>query len=369
MASLQHIKDGWQTGYRLQVCTSGKRHSVWLGNVRKNEATTVKLHVEAVIQSQRLQTPLPSETQRWLRELSAELRLRLRPILGHERSVDEAADQYVAHCEATLKVTTARANADTVNQFASHYGSQMLRSISGEQIDLWLLRQNVAASTIGKHVKNLRAWFAWALTQRMIDNVPTIDTPATIGVGDKSHIDFDVYQKLIDYFDRDPEMQCIMALAQWCGLRIASEVCPLRRSDFCLATDRITIHDTKRTYRRSRDPPRVRTLPLFTGLRPYLMPMLNRPGNPNDYLLPTIGGQDPERVGSRLRNRVNRAQDALGIDRWPRVFHSVRATRQTQLKELVGEKVACEWIGNTPYVFQRNYELIADEIFTRAVEL
>lgn len=368
MASLFQVKNGWQTGYRLQISISGKRHSVWLGPVRKSEATTIKLHVEAVLQSHKLRTPLPTETQRWIKELPAELRSRLRPVLGTDRTVDEVADLYVAHCEATLKVSTARGNADTANQFAADYGSMNIRSISGEQIDIWLGRQNVAASTVGKHVKNLRAWFSWLLRSNYIDAVPTIETPSTIGVGEKEFIDFDTFQRIIDHFAGDREMQCILALSRWCGLRVASEVCPLLRSSIDLATDRLKIFDTKRTHRQSRAPPVIRELPLFAGLRPYVIAMLDLPGRPHDYLLPAIGGQDPERVGSRLRNRVNRAQDRLGIPRWPRVFHSVRATRQTQLKELFGEKVACDWIGNTTDVSRRNYELIADEIFTRAVD-
>jgi hypothetical protein len=368
MASLQHIKNGWQTGYRLRVCTGGKRHSVWLGNVRRREADTVQLHVEAIIQSQRLQTPIPSETQRWIRDLSADLRTRLRPILGVERTVDEAADAYVVYCEKQLKPTTARSNADTVTQFAADYGSSSLRLITGDQIDTWLLRRNVAASTIGKHVKHLRSWFAWALQAQLIESAPTIETPATIGQGEKQFIDFDQWQKVIDHFASKPEMQCVLALSRWCGLRIASELVTLRRSSVDLASERLLIEDSKRSHRQSRGPPVVRKVPLFAGLRPYLMVMLERPGGPHDYLLPTIGGQDAERVGSLLRQRVYRALDKLGLERWPRVFHSLRATRQTQLKDLFGEHAACEWIGNSRDEFRQSYELIPDEIFTRAVD-
>lgn len=368
MASLFQVKTGWQTGYRLQVSVAGKRQSVWLGNVRKAEATTTKLHVEAIMQSQRLDTPLPSETQRWLKDLPRDLRKRLAPILGTERTVDEAVDMYVAHCEATLKPTTADTTAATLSQFAADHGSRSIRSISGEQIDTWLFRRNVAPSTVGKHVKIIRAWLAWCTREHILDAVPDIATKAKIGVGEKKFIQFELYQQLIDHFADDAEMQCALALSRWCGLRIASELCPLRRSNFDLANDRVIIEDTKRTYRQSRDPPRTRKLPLFTGLRPYLTPMLNRPGGPQDYLLPTIGGQDPKQIGSMLRQRVYRAIDRLGMEPWPRVFHSVRATRQTQLKELFGEKVACDWIGNSKDVFRRHYELIDDEIFTRAVD-
>ncbi len=111
-------------------------------------------------------------------------------------------------------------------------------------------------------------------------------------------------------------MQAVLALARWCGLRIASEVVTLRVSSVDLAADRLLIDDSKRSHRQSRGPPVIRKLPLFSGVRPYLMPLLKRKCNPNDYLLPTLGGQDPQVVGSLLRQRVYRAIDSLGMDRW-----------------------------------------------------
>ncbi len=368
MASLQHIKTGWQTGYRLRVCTGGKRHSVWLGPVREREAKAIQLHVEAVIQSQKLRTPLPTETQRWLRDLAAELRQRLSPVLGTSKSVDEAAEAYIAHVEATHKDTTARAAEDTISQFAAHFGSQSMRSINGDHIDTWLIRQNVAESTLGKHVKILRTWLKWCLAENLIDTIPSISTPATIGVGAKEYIDFSEFQKVIEYYAHDKEMQCILALSRWSGLRVASEIVTLRRSNIDIAGDRFIIDDSKRSHRQSRGPPKIRTLPLFSGLRPYVMALLDQPGKPTDYLLPTVGGQNAQRIGSMLRQRVYRALDKLGIPRWPKVFHSPRATRQTQLKDQFGEKAACDWIGNSPDVSRRNYELIDGETFARAVD-
>ena len=368
MASLQQIKHGWQTGYRLRVCTGGKRHSVWLGPVRHREATTIQSHVEAIIESQRCATPLPNETQRWLAQMPAPLRSRLGCVLGVAKTVDEASEAFIAHVEATHKPTTARATADTLDQFGTDCGQQLLRSLSGSDIDAWLARQNVAESTLGKHVKHLRTWLAWCVEQHWIDAAPDIHTPATVGVGAKEFIDPVEFQKVIDHFAGDVEMQAVLALSRWTGLRVPSEVVTLRRSSIDLEANRVVIDDAKRSHRQSRGPPRVRTLPLFSALYPYLQPLLARPGKPTDYLLPTIGGQSAERVGSLLRQRVYRALDRLGIDRWPRVFHSPRATRQTELIGVVGEKAACDWIGNSLDVSRRNYELIKDETFAQAVD-
>ncbi len=202
MASLQHIKHGWQTGYRLRVSHEGKRHSVWLGPVREREAVAVRLHVEAIQQSQRLRTPMPAETQRWLRATT--LKPKLSFLLGLDKTVDEAVEEYIARETAINKATTVRAKEDTLNQFASHYGTLSMRSLTGDQIDTWLARQNVVASTIGKHVKQLRAWLKWCLDEQLVDSMITIKSPSTVGVGAKQFVDVGMIQKVIDHFAGDP---------------------------------------------------------------------------------------------------------------------------------------------------------------------
>lgn len=369
MASLQKITKGWQTGYRLRVCTGGKRLSVWLGTIRDREAMAVKLHVEAIIASQRMQTPLPAETARWLKDLPAELRLRLRDVLGAAKSVDEAVEAYVSEMETQLKDATLRTQADTLEQFAADFGSQQLRSLTGAAIDQWLRERNVAESTIGKHAKHLRTWLKWCLAKHYCDADLTIATAATIGVGHKEFVPLDEFQRVIDFFVHDPEMQCVLALSRWSGLRMPSEAVTLRRSAIDFENNRLKIDDSKRTKRRSRGPPKVRELPLFTGLVPYIEPMMRLPRGPHDYLLPTLGGSDAARTGSLLRNRVYRALDKLGIPRWPKVFHSPRATRETELMEVVGPKAASEWIGNSAAVAVRNYELVRGETWAKALDV
>lgn len=368
MASLSKISEGWQAGYRLRVSTGGKRHSVWLGAIRDREAMAIKIHVEAVVDAQRMKTPLPAETQRWLRELSPELRVRLRGVLGSTKSVDEAVEEYLEQLAASEKDSTVRAHADSLEQFASYFGSQNMRSLNGESIDEWLRQRNVSESTIGKHAKHLRTWLKWCKAQDYCDRELAIATPATIGVGEKEFIPLVQFKRVIEYFADDPEMQCILALSRWAGLRVASELVTLRRSWLDIESQRIKIDDSKRTRRRSRGPPRVRELPLFAGMLPFVEPMLKLPGSREDYLLPTIGGMDRDRAGSLLRSRVYRALDALGMVRWPKVFHSPRASRETELMEVVGAKAASEWIGNSAAVAVRNYELIRGETWSKAID-
>ena len=368
MASLSRITKGWRTGWRLRISVDGTRHSVWLGDVRKSEAEAIKAHVNALEQSHKLGTPIPAETQRWISKMPSDLRQRLNIVLDISKTVTQLVAIYTAHVQKTHKETTARSVSNTLTPFADQFGSELIRTLTSDQIDQWLRTLNVSESTLGAHVKILRTWMRWCTAGHYLDATIAISTPATIGVGEKEMIDWREFQRVIEHYGGDAEMQAILALSRWSGLRIASEVVTLRRSSIDLENFRINIDDSKRSHRQSRGPPKVRSLPLSKSLWPYLKVLLDQPGKPHDYLLPTLGGQNAQRVGSRLRSRVYRALDKLGIAPWPRVFHSPRATRQTEMKAAYGEKAACNWIGNTPDVSRRNYELIDDETFARAVD-
>ena len=52
-----------------------------------------------------------------------------------------------------------------------------------------------------------------------------------------------------------------------------------------------------------------------------------------------------------------------GHELWKEFFNSLRASRETDLMDLVGLRRACLWIGNTTQVAERNYRLIKSTDF------
>ena len=58
-----------------------------------------------------------------------------------------------------------------------------------------------------------------------------------------------------------------------------------------------------------------------------------------------------------------------GLEPWPKLFHNLRASRQTELTERFPEHVVCEWIGNSQVVAREHYLRVRDEEFARAAYL
>jgi len=57
-----------------------------------------------------------------------------------------------------------------------------------------------------------------------------------------------------------------------------------------------------------------------------------------------------------------------GLQPWPRLFHNLRSSRETELVETYPVQVVTAWLGNTPAVAMKHYLMTTDEHFNRAVQ-
>ena len=155
-------------------------------------------------------------------------------------------------------------------------------------------------------------------------------------------------------------MRGIVALARFGGVRILSEINGLRWEHILWDESRIILPSPKTERYEGRD---KRVFPLFLELRPYLDEL---------FELALLGSQF---VCDRYRNRKSELVYALkivikriGMDPWPRLFHNLRASRQTELQQEFPTHVVCAWLGNTPKVAQESYLQVTEEHFARALQ-
>ena len=106
-----------------------------------------------------------------------------------------------------------------------------------------------------------------------------------------------------------------------------------------------------------------------------LRPILNEPfeivGDKSDYLVPapqchaaantTVGWKN-----ANLRSEMTRLLRRAGVSGWPRLFHSMRASRQTELQREFPLHVVCSWLGNSPRIAQQSYLLVTEDDFAKA---
>jgi hypothetical protein len=70
--------------------------------------------------------------------------------------------------------------------------------------------------------------------------------------------------------------------------------------------------------------------------------------------------------GAMLRKPLLAAIKRTGIKAWPRLWHYLRSTRQTELEERFPSHVVCAWLGNNRDTARRHYLQLTDAHFERA---
>ena len=69
---------------------------------------------------------------------------------------------------------------------------------------------------------------------------------------------------------------------------------------------------------------------------------------------------------SNLRTEMTRLLRRAGVSGWPRLLHSMRASRQTELQREFPLHVVCSWLGNSPRIAQQSYLLVTEDDFAKA---
>lgn len=104
-------------------------------------------------------------------------------------------------------------------------------------------------------------------------------------------------------------------------------------------------------------------MPLFPELRPYLE---------DAYTLAAPGATwFVERYRSseaNLRTQLLRIIEKAGLDAWLKVFHNMRASRQTELTAKFPVHVVCAWLGNSPTTANNHYLQVTEQDFERAAK-
>ena len=68
-----------------------------------------------------------------------------------------------------------------------------------------------------------------------------------------------------------------------------------------------------------------------------------------------------------LRTQFNRIIKRAGLEPWPRLFHALRASRETELAREFPLHVVTSWLGNTPRIAMKHYLMTTEDDFARAI--
>ena len=343
--------------YRVLVSHGGKRHAIRLGKTTKAIANTVADRLESLRTARRYGMPIDAAVAAWVGSLGDDLHERVAAtgLIPSRRSVNcrQFLDRFSTGEKSPLTLRNDRQAITAALEFLPH--DKPISEVT--PADAEALRQYMAdvrgfaRATWSRHMKRIRSWFAAAKRDHLITENPfsAIRLPAVDNPERKRFIDRETFQRVIDQTD-NPQWRLVLCLARYGGLRVPSEALDLRWSDIDWKgkTIRIRAHKTKE-----------RTIPLFSELRPYLEAM---PRTGSDHVI-----TQARRAFPQWRRVVIDLVAKAGVKLWPRVFHNLRASRETELAQTYSLATTCEWIGNSQAVAMSHYLTVHPEDFARAV--
>jgi integrase len=155
------------------------------------------------------------------------------------------------------------------------------------------------------------------------------------------------------------QWKLLFALSRWGGLRCPSEPRLLTWDDIDWDRQRFLVHAPKTEHREGHG---TRWVPIFPELAELFDQRWNE-AEPGDMLvLPFMA----TRTAGTFSRRVARAVVFAGVKPWPRLFHSMRSTRQTELADRFPIHTVCTWIGNSEAIATKHYLQTTEQHFAEA---
>ncbi len=365
MASISNDNNGTR---RIQFMLNGQRKAVRLGHSTAKQAMAIQTHIENLISARLAGTSLDSSTSQWLAAIDDTLHGRLAAsglVVSRERNATTLG-KFLADYFSSLVVKDGTEVAygqtrDMLNRILGE--GRALRSIGPEDADKWrqaLVSEGYANATISRRVGVARMMFGKAVKWKLIDENPFTDVKA--GSQTNKARQFFVTREAADKLIAacpDAQWRLMVALSRYGGIRTPSETLLLRWGDIDWENNRIHVSSPKTEHCEGGG---SRIIPIFPELKKPLTECFEAALPGEEYCITRYRS-----AACNLRTQLTRIIKRAGLKPWPKLWHNMRASRQTELAETYPIQVVCSWIGNSIDVAQGHYLQVMDAHFERAV--
>lgn len=368
MASLSADRGG---RFRILFTHARKRRQLYLGDVGHEEAQEVLGHVEQIVRALGRNRLPVRPTQAWLDGLGDEMRRKLERVELLERqqeSRQHTLQELIDRFEKTSSVKdgTLRTYQQAGNSLLGFFGEdQVVEKLTQADADDWraeLAESDLARATINKRVRVARQIFKRAVAWKWLADNPF----AGLRAGSESN------SKRLFYVDREafaavmaacpsPRWRGILALSRFAGLRCPSETGALRWGDVLWDRGRIVVHSSKTEDHDGQD---ARVVPMAPELRTVLQDLFDHADEGQVYVVPGLTD-----ASTNLRTEFTRIIARAGLKPWPRLFHNLRSSCETDWCDDFPDHAVAKWLGHSVTVQRSHYLQVKDSHFDAAAGL
>lgn len=359
MASISRLKGGRRV---IQFTDgAGNRKTIYLGKMSPRNAETIKLRVEALNAAAIHGLPIDSDTATWLADIGDTLADKLADVgLCPRRGTARLGEFMTTYIDGRgdVKEGTRIALQVARKRILKFFPpGRDLRDFTAADADAFLvwLKQTYAEGTAGRTVKRIRQFFRAAVRAKLIrENVfAEVKAPSEVNEARKFFVTRDVAAQVLEECP-DAEWRLLFALSRYGGLRCPSEHFALEWSGVDWAKGRFLV-DSPKTG--------PRWVPIFPELRPFLQEAYDLAPEKAVHVIAQY-----RNANKNLRTRMMRIIKRAGCTVWPKLFHNLRASRETELAGEFPIHVVVAWLGHSELIAQKHYLQVTDADFERAAK-
>jgi integrase len=220
-------------------------------------------------------------------------------------------------------------------------------------------KQGYAEATIAGHIKICRKVFKAANKQRLLHTNPfeNVEAGSQKNTSRQFEVDRQMLQKLLDMAP-NAQWRLLILLVRIGGMRNPSETRLLRWENIDFVNRTINVPGAKSNKKNPDGSKfiRWRLIPMF----PELVEPLRECFDPaEEYVLSDITGTD-----ANVYNTFRRIVKKAGFSPWPRLWHNLRASRDSELSATgLSDFAVSQLMGNSPDVSRDHYKFIPKDVF------
>jgi integrase len=352
-----------------------KRRSIRLGKVPKKYADAVRVKIESLVAAKLTGHAVDDDTARWVASLDVTMSDKLSAVgLTPKRpkaTLEAFIETYVSG-RVDVKPGTKEVWQQGRNGLLRYFGSgRSLREITPGDADgykLKLIAEQLAPYTIRKRLQFANTIFRSAVRHKLITENPFAGVNVPPEMSDRqSYVSVDDAFRLLAAAP-DHNWRTIVALSRFGGLRCPSEVLSLKITDVDWDAGKMLVTAPKTEHHPGKG---VRTVPIFGDLRPWLEEAQQLAPEGAVYLVDERfrrGSLKP--TGWRncnLRTTFEKIVKRAGLTPWPRLFHNMRSSCETDLMQHHPMPTVAAWMGHSVEIATKHYCQITEADFAKAV--
>ncbi|MBA4106492.1 MAG: hypothetical protein C0485_12105 [Pirellula sp.] len=380
MASLSTGKDGKRKGLHRVLLTdaNGKRQQLYLGRIPKKDAEAVRRAVTELERSAQYGHTAADFALAWLSEAGDDIHGKLVKFgLAKDRAVSAPAEvltlgRLVEMYQSrpgwrALKSGTQRVQSRALQFALVHFDATtpVEKITAAAAMDFYAALQldrgdggmGQAVSTANTISSVISGAFNYGIDAEVLVRNPFRKLPSGTRRGNNAMVSLADTLKVFEALQTN-EDKLAFGMARWGAVRVISEIRTLKWTDVDWAKRKILIHSPKTERHEGHA---ERWIPIFAELAPLLEARFDE-CEAGEGVLPSYQNSDKAKLRDMLRNAIKRA----GVERWPRLWHSLRATRQSELADRFPSHLVHRWVGNSKDVGEKHYLMMSDEHFIQA---